>query len=38
LAFLRELAGNWLAADTARIQREIAAGNLQEVEYGEKTQ
>lgn len=36
LVFLRELAENWLAADTARIRREIKAGNLQEVEYEEE--
>jgi len=29
LLFLRELAENWLSADTARIRREIKAGNLQ---------
>ena len=37
LVFLRELANNWLAADTATIQREVEAGNLQEVEYDEET-
>ena len=36
LAVLRELAKNWLAADAARMQKEIEAGNLEEVEYGEE--
>jgi hypothetical protein len=37
LVFLRELAKNWLAADAMTLQREIEAGNLQEVEYGEES-
>ena len=37
LVFLREVAKNWLAADAMTLQREIEAGNLQEVEYGEET-
>ncbi len=37
LAFLRELAGNWLAADAAKIQGELENGNLREVENGEET-
>ena len=36
LVFLRELAKNWLAADAVTIEREIDAGNLQEVENGEE--
>jgi hypothetical protein len=36
LAFLRRLAENWLAADSRTIQKEIEAGNLQEVKDGEK--
>lgn len=31
LVFLKRLADNWLAADTARIREEIEAGNLQEI-------
>jgi hypothetical protein len=37
LVFLRVLAHNWLAADAATLQREIEAGNLQEVKDGEET-
>jgi len=37
LVFLRELAKNWLAADTAKIHKEIETGNIQEIEDGEKT-
>jgi hypothetical protein len=37
LAFLRELAKNWLAADAVTLQKEIEAGNLQEIEYDEET-
>ena len=36
LVFLRRLAENWLAADSATIQAEIEAGNLQEVKDGEE--
>jgi len=36
LVFLRELAENWLAAGSARIQQEIEAGNLKEIEDGEE--
>jgi hypothetical protein len=36
LAFLRELAKNWLAADTTKIRNEIEAGNLQEIEDDEE--
>jgi hypothetical protein len=34
---LRELAENWLAASTAKMQMELENGNLQEVENGEET-
>jgi hypothetical protein len=37
LIFLRELAKNWLAADTTKIRNEIEAGNLQEIEDDEET-
>ncbi len=37
LIFLRELAGNWLAANAAKIEGELENGNLQEVENGEET-
>ena len=37
LIFLRELAGNWLAANATKIQGELENGNLQEVENGEET-
>jgi hypothetical protein len=37
LVFLRGLAENWLAADTARIREEAEAGNLQEIEDGKET-
>ena len=37
LVFLRELAGNWLDAGTAKIQEETEAGNLQEIEDDEET-
>jgi hypothetical protein len=36
LVFLRRLAENWLAADSATIQMAIEAGNLQEVKDGEE--
>jgi hypothetical protein len=36
LMFFRELAENWRAAGAARIQREIEAGNLREIEDGEE--
>jgi hypothetical protein len=36
LVFLRKLAENWLAAGAARIQAEIEAGNLKEIEDGEE--
>jgi len=36
LVFLRDLAENWLAAGAARIQQEIEAGNLKEIEDGEE--
>jgi hypothetical protein len=36
LEFLRELAKNWLVADSAKIQRETDIGNLREIEYGEE--
>jgi hypothetical protein len=37
LIYLRELAENWLAASTAKMQMELENGNLQEVENGERT-
>src|ERR1039457_1262473 len=37
LIFLRELAKNWLAADHAKIRKEIETGNLQEIDDDEKT-
>ena len=37
LVFLRELAKNWLAADHAKIRKEIETGNLQEIDDDEKT-
>ncbi|MFZ1084560.1 MAG: type II toxin-antitoxin system RelE/ParE family toxin [Terracidiphilus sp.] len=37
LVFLRELAKNWLAADTVKIRNEIEAGNLQEIEDDKET-
>jgi hypothetical protein len=37
LEFLRELAKNWLAADTVTVQGEIESGNLKEVEDDEET-
>lgn len=33
---LREVAQRWLAADTARIQRELELGNLQEIDHDEE--
>lgn len=36
LAFLREFAGNWLAASTAKVHEETEAGNLQEIDDDEK--
>jgi hypothetical protein len=36
LVFLRRLAENWLAADATRIQEEIEAGNLKEIEDDEE--
>jgi hypothetical protein len=38
LAFLRELAKNWLAADATKVRNEIETGNLQEIEDDEETQ
>ena len=37
LRFLRKLAENWLAADTAKINNEIESGNLQEIEHDRET-
>jgi hypothetical protein len=37
LIFLRELAKNWLAADHAKIRKEIETGNLQEIEDDKET-
>jgi hypothetical protein len=37
LVFLRELAKNWLAADTTKVRNEIEAGNIQEIEDDEET-
>jgi len=36
LVFLRQLAENWLAADSATIRYEIEAGNLQEIDDDEE--
>ena len=36
LAFLLELAENWLACGAARIREETEAGNLKEIEDGEE--
>jgi len=36
LVFLRRLGENWLAADTAGIQEELDAGNVQEIEDDEE--
>jgi hypothetical protein len=33
---LWEVAQRWLAADTARIQRELELGNLQEIDHDEE--
>lgn len=37
LSSLRELVRSWLAADTARIQRELELGNLQEIDHDEES-
>lgn len=37
LVFLRELAGNWLFADSTKVRKECQVGNLQEVEGEEET-
>jgi hypothetical protein len=37
LLILRKVAGNWLAADAARIRDEIEAGNIQEIVDDEET-
>jgi len=36
LLSLREIAERWLAADTARIQKELELGNLQEINHDEE--
>jgi hypothetical protein len=36
LLSLRETAERWLAADTARIQKELELGNLQEINHDEE--
>jgi hypothetical protein len=36
LLSLRETAERWLAADTARIQKELELGNLQEIDHDEE--
>ena len=38
LMSLRRLAENWLAADAIKISKEIEAGNLEEIEHGEKAE
>ncbi len=38
LLSLRETAERWLAADAARIQRELELGNLQEINHDEEDQ
>jgi len=37
LLVLREAAERWLAADAARIQKELELGNLQEVNHDEES-
>lgn len=37
LLSLREIAQNWLAADTSRIQTELELGNLQEIDHDEES-
>ncbi len=36
LISLRQAAERWLAADTARIEKELALGNLQEIDHDEE--
>lgn len=36
LLSLREVAHKWLTADTARIQKELELGNLQEIDHDEE--
>jgi hypothetical protein len=38
LLSLREIAERWLAADAARIQKELELGNLQEIDHDEESQ
>lgn len=38
LLSLREIAARWLAADAARIQKELELGNLQEVNHDEESE
>ena len=37
LLSLREIAQNWLSADTSRIQTELKLGNLQEIDHDEES-
>jgi hypothetical protein len=38
LLSLREIAEGWLAADAARIQKELELGNLQEINHDEESE
>jgi hypothetical protein len=38
LLSLREIAARWLAADAARIQKELELGNLQEINHDEENE
>jgi hypothetical protein len=38
LLSLREIAERWLAADAARIQKELELGNLQEIDHDEESE
>ena len=38
LLSLRETAGKWLAADAARIQKDLELGNLQEINHDEESE
>ena len=38
LLSLRETAEKWLAADAARIQKELELGNLQEIHHDEENE
>ena len=38
LLSLREIAQKWLAADAARIKKELELGNLQEINHDEESE